>query len=146
MKGFENMTEAEALQKFGRKQFVARPVGSAGMSISVEEVGHQPKPSKYRNRKTVVDGITFDSQKEANRYGELKLLQAAGEIAELELQPHYPLVVNEVLICSYRGDFRYRVVDSGALVIEDSKGMKTPAYRLKAKLMKALFGITILES
>ena len=141
MKGFENMTEAEALQKFGRKP-ATFSVGTGEPAVHATN----PKPSKYKNITAYVDGIRFASLKEANRYGELKLLQAAGEIAELELQPHYPLVVNEVLICSYRGDFRYRVVDSGALVIEDSKGMKTPAYRLKAKLMKALFGITILES
>src|SRR5690606_369436 len=53
------------------------------------------KPSKYRNVRTTVDGITFDSKREAERYGELKTMEAAGVISDLELQPRFPLTVND---------------------------------------------------
>lgn len=107
--------------------------------------------NKYRNIKTTVDNIQFDSKKEAARYGQLKLLVKAGEIADLELQPQYRLYVNEVLICRYIGDFKYvdvkesKKVNDLVRVVEDAKGVKTPAYRLKKKLMKAIHGIEIRE-
>jgi hypothetical protein len=101
--------------------------------------------SKYGNKKTVVDGVTFASQKEAQRYGVLKLLERAKDIIELELQPRYPLVVNGVKVCTYVADFRYRYKTSGQLVVEDVKGMKTPAYKIKKKLLKALTGINVRE-
>jgi len=103
------------------------------------------RPPKYGNRKTVVDGITFHSAKEAKRYGELKLLQRAGEITSLELQPRFPIVINGVKVCTYVGDFGY-VDHTGSPVIEDCKGFKTAIYRLKAKLMKAVHGIEVLET
>lgn len=99
---------------------------------------------KYRNRKTVVDGVTFDSQKEARRYSELKLLERAGSITSLELQPRFPIVVNGVKVCKYVADFGY-VDQIGSPVIEDVKGVKTPMYNLKKKLMRAVHGIEIVE-
>jgi len=63
--------------------------------------------SKYKNRKTVVDNIEFDSEREAARYGELKLLLLAGEITDLELQVPYEIEVNGVPVCTYIADFRY---------------------------------------
>lgn len=107
------------------------------------------KAPKYRNVKTVVDGITFASAKEARRYGELKLLEKSGRISGLELQPSFRLHVNNCLICTYKADFRY-VIDapyaSGQVVVEDVKGMKTPVYRLKKKLMLAVHGISVVET
>ena len=100
--------------------------------------------NKYHAQKTQVDGVTFHSKKEANRYGQLKLLLQAGEISGLELQPQYPLEVNGQLITKYIGDFRYRE-KNGDLVLEDVKGTYTPIYRLKKKLVKALYGIEIKE-
>ena len=93
---------------------------------------HPPRKSKYGAIKTTVDGITFDSKKEARRYLELKQAERAGDIEELELQPKFHLIVNNVNVGKY--------------VVEDCKGMKTPVYRLKAKLLKAIYGITILET
>lgn len=104
-----------------------------------------PRAPKYGNRKTVVDGITFDSAKEAKRYGELKVLQRAGEITSLELQPRFPIVINGVKVCTYVADFGY-VDQIGSPVVEDVKGMKTREYILKRKLMKAVYGIEILET
>jgi len=99
--------------------------------------------SKYRNIKTVVDGIKFDSKKEAKRYQELKLLEKAGEITDLELQPRFNLIVNGKKICAYIADFRYTSRDK--TIIEDVKGMRTPIYKLKKKLMKACLDIDIEE-
>ena len=102
--------------------------------------------TKYNARPTVVDNIRFASKKEAARYCDLKLLQKAGEISELELQPKYKIIVFDRLICSYIADFRYRDCVSDELVVEDVKGVKTPAYRLKNKLMWAVHNIKIKET
>src|SRR5205085_9305605 len=105
--------------------------------------------SKYGNRKVEVDGITFHTAKEAERYVELKLLERAGEIFALNLQPRYPLVVNGVKVCTYVADFVYCIpADQGARptrVVEDVKGYKTPEYKLKAKLFQALHGFPVVE-
>lgn len=100
--------------------------------------------TKYGAIKTVVDGITFASKKEAKRYTELKLLERAGEISRLELQPRYDITINGVKVCTYVGDFRY--FTKAKQVLEDCKGFKTPLYRLKAKLVRALYNVEILES
>ena len=100
--------------------------------------------NKYRAVKTEVDGIMFDSKREAARYMELMLLQKAGEISHLELQPSFVCMVNGKKICTYKADFRY--FDANGSVVEDVKGMKTPVYRLKKKLVEALYpGVTIQE-
>jgi len=100
--------------------------------------------NKYRNVKTEVDGIRFDSRAEAKRYSELKILEKAGEISRLELQPEFVCKVEGKLICKYRADFRYFTAKER--VVEDVKGFKTPIYRLKKKLVEALFkGTRIVE-
>ena len=99
--------------------------------------------SKYRNKKTVVDGITFDSQREAKRWQELTLMQKAGEITELERQVRYPIRVNGTEVCCYISDATYR--KDGKLVVEDSKGVRTAVFSLKAKLFKAVYGFAIVE-
>jgi hypothetical protein len=111
---------------------------------------HHPNKVKFRRHKfgavpTVVKGIRFASKAEARRFATLSLLERAKEISGLELQPSYKLEVNGQLVCTYRADFRYRTKD-GKTVVEDVKGIKTPEYRLKAKLMKAIHGIEILET
>jgi hypothetical protein len=108
--------------------------------------GRAVKPSKYRAIKTEVDGVVFDSKKEAGRYRELKFMERAGEISELELQPKYLLEINGVKIGTYKGDFKYREGMCGKYILEDVKGIKTPVYRLKAKLVKALHNIEITET
>ncbi len=100
--------------------------------------------NKYRAIKTVLDGIKFDSKKEAARYKVLKLLEKAGKITNLELQPRYDLVVNFTKCGFYKADFRY--FENDKEVVEDVKGMKTPIYNLKKKLVKAIYGIVIFET
>ena len=108
--------------------------------------------SKYRNQKTIVDGITFDSRKEANRWAELKLLERAGEISFLERQPSFVLIPKQVrngkLIerqTVYKGDFSYQDKKTGETVVEDVKGVRTKEYVLKRKLMLWEYGIEIKE-
>lgn len=91
---------------------------------------------KYRNKPVKIDGITFASQREGKRYGELRLLERAGQIAGLELQPRYRLEVAGHKICTYVGDFEYR--ENGKKVCEDAKGMRTQAYIIKRKLFMAI--------
>jgi hypothetical protein len=83
------------------------------------------KPTKYRNCKTEYQGITFDSRKEAARYQELLLLERAGLIQGLELQPRYDLRVNGHKLGFYRGDFRYKDVALDTVVLEDVKSPVT---------------------
>ena len=101
--------------------------------------------SKYRNKRVTLDGYRFDSQAEARRYQELRLLHQAGEIEELLVHPKFKLVVNGVLICTYTADFQYR--ENGEKVVEDvkSKPTITYSYKLKKKLMKAVYGLDVTE-
>ena len=95
------------------------------------------KPSKYRNVKTTLDGITFDSALEARRWAELRLLERARVISNLRRQVRFPLVVNGSKIGEYIADFVYREADKAGDTVEDAKGFRTAEYRLKAKLMAA---------
>jgi len=100
--------------------------------------------SKYRNKKVVIDGIAFDSQAEGRRYSDLKLLSMGRAITELELQPRYDFELNGVKIGFYKADFRY--IENGETVVEDVKGIKTPVYNLKKRMMRAFHGIEIKET
>lgn len=121
---------------------------------------------KYGNKKYTVDGITFDSIREAHRYQELKAMQKAGIIQDLKRQVKFVLIPTqreesaEVLKsgknkgkqklgkiiekeCSYYADFTY--LENGILVVEDAKGMRTEVYNIKRKLMLFIHGIRIKE-
>lgn len=113
------------------------------------------QPPKYRARATSCGVHVHASKKEAARCGELRLLERAGEICSLEYQPRYDLQVNGTKVCRYIGDFRYRerlpIKAEGwggysDIIVEDCKGFKTPAYKLKRKLMLACYGIEIRET
>lgn len=114
-----------------------------------------PSYRKYRAERTAVEQEgqqqRFDSRREANRWCELRMLERAGEIADLERQPVYPLLAPTptahvfVRIGEYRGDFRYTVVKTGGRVVEDAKGVRTPLYRWKRKHVEAQYGIQIQE-
>lgn len=121
---------------------------------------------KYGNKKYTVDGITFDSMREAHRYQELKVLQKAGVIHDLKMQVEFILIptqyepstgiyksgknkgkpkVGKVIErkCSYIADFVY--LENGILTVEDAKGMRTKDYIIKRKLMLERHGIRIKE-
>lgn len=106
--------------------------------------------SKYHAKKTVVDGITFDSRKEADRYLVLKSMEEDGAIEDLRRQVRYELVpAFDVDDKHYRpvfyvADFVYR--EDGKEVIEDVKGIKTDTYRIKSKLVAYRYGMNIRET
>lgn len=100
--------------------------------------------NKYKAIKVIVDGIKFDSKKEARRYGQLKLLVRAGEIKDLKLQPKFDLIVNGKKVGYYKADFEY--IEDGERIIEDVKGVKTTTYNLKKKMIKAIYDIDIRET
>lgn len=116
------------------------------MSAEAFRTQHPAKPKpKYRNVKCEEDGYRFDSQAERRRYRELKRLAVAGIIEGLVLQPPFPLEVNGQKIATYKADFLYFDRERGQVVVEDVKGVKTPVYRLKKKLVKAIHGVEIEE-
>ena len=98
---------------------------------------------KYNAKRTVVDGITFDSRKEARRYGELKLLEKAGEIIYLKTHPSFPIVIDGKNICVVELDFSYSLRHSPVEVYEDVKGFDTPMSKLKRKMVEAAYGFKV---
>ena len=122
--------------------------------------------NKYGSRKIEVDGIIFDSKKEAKRYQELSLLEKAGEIIDLQRQVKFVLIPaqyetierysktgkrlkdRKICIekeCAYYADFTYFDVNLDTLVVEDTKGFMTKDYIIKRKLMLHVHGIRISE-
>lgn len=97
---------------------------------------------KYNNKKTLVDGIKFDSKREADRYIYLKDKQKTGSIKDLELQPSFVLQEGfkkngtTYRAITYKADFKYFDIDRNKVIVEDSKGMKTDVYKLKKKLFE----------
>ena len=86
--------------------------------------------NKYNNKKVIIDGIKFDSNKEAQHYKQLKLLERAGEIKNLKLQPRYELIPQYTLNnkkirkCEYIADFEYVDKRTGEVITEDVKRSK----------------------
>lgn len=101
-----------------------------------------PRGNKYRAVRTG----GFDSRKEARRWQELRALELAKEIRDVRCQPEFHCWIHGQLVCKYRADFLWTDVQTGQTMIEDVKGYRTDVYRLKAKLVRALFGVTVRES
>lgn len=122
--------------------------------------------NKYGNKKIFYDGIYFDSKTEARRYQELKLLERAGVITDLQLQKDFELIPAQYEYfprygkngkrlkdgrrcieqsCVYKADFCYYDVEKKENVVEDTKGMRTKDYIIKRKLMLFVHGIKIKE-
>lgn len=109
---------------------------------------------KYKNTKILLDGIEFDSKKESKRYCELKMLERAGAIQDLQLQVPFILIPAQYREvngknkcvereCKYFADFVY--TENGKRIVEDTKGFKTDVYKIKRKLMLYKYGIRIRE-
>lgn len=98
--------------------------------------------SKYGNRKTG----GYDSKRESRRAADLKMLEKIGAISHLQEQVKYEVIPKQEgeRAAHYIADFVY-VRDDGELIVEDTKGFRTPDYVLKRKLMKKVYGITIVE-
>jgi|SRR3990172_2726379 len=99
--------------------------------------------SKYNSKTKTVEGRTFHSIREANRYQELRLMERAGAIRDLCCQVRFRLTAHGKPICVFVADFTY--YEDGQLVVEDAKGFRTPTYRLKAKLFAAEYRREIRE-
>jgi hypothetical protein len=100
---------------------------------------------KYGNTPTVIDGIKFDSKKEAQYYGRCKMLKKAGEITKIECHVPFPLIVNGVKICDYEADFVLYYPD-GTIRVKDVKSEATEGlavFRLKKALMLAIHKINV---
>lgn len=104
------------------------------------------KPSKYGNVITEVDGIKFDSKREANRYKVLRAKVKFGIIKDLRLQVEFELNESGDFSYKYIADFTYKIVETDEFIVDDSKGKRTSEYVRKRKLMKEIHGIIILES
>lgn len=108
--------------------------------------------SKYHSKKMHVDGQTFDSKKEFRRWLELCQMEKAGLITDLQRQKKFVLIPSQKdesgrtieRECAYKADFVY--LRDGEMIVEDTKGYKTPEYIIKRKLMLYLHGIRITES
>lgn len=113
----------------------------------LEEIDQEKKPkrSKYGNSATEVDGIKFDSAREAKRYRELLLLLKAGIIGLLRMQVEYELNPGGTHSLKYLADFVYVLAATGEKVVEDVKGFRTREYKKKCRLMKKVHGIVITE-
>tara|TARA_B100002019_G_C21062091_1_gene494596 strand:+ start:217 stop:603 length:387 start_codon:yes stop_codon:yes gene_type:complete len=99
---------------------------------------------KYNAKKCVIDNIKFDSQLEGKHYIHLRNLEKAGQISDLRTHVDYPFTINDVYIGKYEADFVY--TDShGVTHVEDTKGFLTKEYKLKKKLMLALYDIEVVE-
>ena len=96
--------------------------------------------SKYKNIPTIVDGIRFDSKKEAKRYQELLMLQRVGEVREFKRQKSYKLAGRYRYVCDF-----FVKWSNGDEKVEDVKGFKTPVYKLKKAWMKDKYNIDIVE-
>lgn len=96
--------------------------------------------NKYRNKKVIVEDYVFDSLQESRRYKELKLLLKAGQISNLELQPHFLLQDSfkkngkTYRKIEYIADFKY--IENGKTIVEDVKGLQTDVFKIKHKLFE----------
>ena len=115
------------------------------------------KRPKYGNKKIEIDGVKFDSKKEAKRYGYLQLLEVLGEIKDLELQPRFELIKGVKFsgdarakpAVRYFADFAYTDVLTGERIVEDVKSPVTkekPYYKMKRHMMLAIQGIEVKET
>ena len=118
------------------------------MSISAEqyrEMAKKPKRSKYGNVKTVIDGETFDSKIEGEYYHHLKLRERIGEVYGIIRQKQFVIELSGTRICSLKVDFYFYDRRTRGMRAVDIKGgpTDTQVFRLKAKLVKAMFGVEV---
>jgi Protein of unknown function (DUF1064) len=125
-----------------RRQIAAFRFAQAAQADQL--AGEVAKKSKYGAKRVTVDGRTFDSKLEANRYLDLRRLHRAGVISELICQPAFQVEINGIRVFEYRADFQY-TDEHGRTVYEDCKGFPTAVYRLKKRIIEAVYQITITE-
>jgi len=148
------ISEADAAQlcrQAGQGQTVP-PANSRLLALNAQEgaqegkAGQSARPGKFGNRISRHNGLRFDSDHEYRDWQELELRQAAGEISELQHHVRFRIEANACLVCLYECDAAYTIVATGEKVTQDSKGFKTPEYKIKKRLMAAIHGIVIKET
>ena len=126
----------EQYQKFVKKK--------KGLPVKPQSKRKSKRKSKYNNQKTIVDGIKFDSKKEAEYYCQLKLLKQAGEIKDYRLQPRYELQPafeknsKKYRAITYIADFAI-INNDGTTEVVDIKGVETQAFKIKKKLFEYMY-------
>lgn len=104
----------------------------------------KPKRNKYGAKRTVVDGILFDSKAEASYYSMLKMREKGGDVSAVELQRPFSLLGPKgELICTYKADFCFWDHKADKFRVVDVKGVETSVFKLKRKMMKILLGIEV---
>jgi Protein of unknown function (DUF1064) len=104
------------------------------------------KRPKYNNKKTIINGITFDSKKEADRYVFLTHRATIGEVVDIHLQVPFVFALEGKKMFTYKADFVYFDKVANELIVEDVKGFRTPIYKLKKKLIESQHKIKITET
>jgi hypothetical protein len=128
-----------AVSQSASAQAQSAPGAAAGRSVARR---------KFLNQPIEIIGIKVDSKAEAKRYDELRFMLRNGVIRDLEVHPTFPLVIHEQNCGVYEADFAYVHPDTGERVVEDVKSpatRKLPTYRLKARMVWALYGLKIRE-
>jgi len=143
------LTLADVFPGKGRK-----PVRVETMPRVVQGTFHLDRPVRKgrfavsAKGERTIDGHVFDSKIEATRYIQLRLMQRAGMIDGLELQPAWDVLINGHKFCRYSADFTYFDKERGCVVIEDAKSsgtQKDAAYRLRKKAAELAYGIKVTE-
>lgn len=101
--------------------------------------------TKYHAQPTEYDGRRYASKAEARYAVVVKAREMAGEITDVAYQPVFDLVVNGVKVGRYVADFSWTEVATGERVVVDVKGVRTPVFKLKTKLVKAIHGVNVTE-
>lgn len=141
-----HLSEAQYATLTGHSSAVAKPSKYRAVPVIVTDDGQM-----FEAKEAKANGITgqrFASKLEARRYLDLRILERGGYIRDLEIQPRFDLHgLNGSVVARYAADFRYLDVDTGEEVVEDAKSVATatPTYKLKAKLLKAEYGVQIRE-
>lgn len=122
---------------------VATTQGQAAMTAA-QYRAQASKPNKYGAKKTEIDGLRFDSKAEAKFYTRLKLREKAGEVSAVELQRPFPVLGPKgELITTYKADFAFWDHSEDRFRVIDVKGVETPVFKLKRKLVRAFCGVEI---
>lgn len=150
----------KSIMKLTMKNMIIALLAVRGLIGVIRMAWNRHSDNKYGSKKIEVDGIIFDSKKEAKRYSELLLLEKAGEISNLQRQVKYVLIPAQYAEvngkrkciereCTYISDFTY--IENGKLIVEDVKGYRDPSsagyakFVIKRKLMLHVHGIRISE-
>lgn len=128
------------------QEIIESPVGAINQHILPKPEEKTKGKSKYGNQKIEIDGIKFDSKREAGRFLELRMMERAGLVKDLKLQVPFELNEDGKFSYKYIADFTYFDVQKNETIVEDAKGAKTVTYKKKKKLMLKIHGINIKET